>query len=160
MFGRNKQAKTDSSLKRVNHTPSIISNDLRITGSLVSQGEVQIDGRIDGDIKAEHLVIGTSGVVEGIVEASSVVVKGKIIGSLNASEVKIENNAHVLGDIFHDTLSIEAGAIIEGSLKQRFEKEVIEHVKDKPKPVNDVKVIVDDKDSGLSFVNKQPAAKS
>ncbi|WP_213608706.1 polymer-forming cytoskeletal protein [Pseudoalteromonas sp.] len=160
MFGKNKQAKTDSSLKRVSHTPSIISNDVRITGSLVSQGEVQLDGRIDGDIKAEHLVIGSSGIVEGVVEASSVVVKGKIIGSLNASEVKIENNAHVLGDIFHDTLSIEAGSIIEGSLKQRFEKEVIEHAKDKPKPVNDVKAIVDNEDSGLSFVNKQPAAKS
>ena len=113
MFGKNKQVKTDSSIKRVSHTPSIISNDVRITGSLVSQGEVQLDGRIDGDIKAEHLVIGTSGVVEGVVEASSVVVKGKIIGSLNASEVKIENNAHVLGDIFHDTLSIEAGAILK-----------------------------------------------
>ncbi|MEM7150732.1 MAG: polymer-forming cytoskeletal protein, partial [Pseudomonadota bacterium] len=82
------------------------------------------------------------------------------IGSLNASEVKIENNAHVLGDIFHDTLSIEAGAIIEGSLKQRFEKEVIEHAKDKPKPVNDVKAIVDNEDSGLSFVNKSSTAKS
>jgi cytoskeletal protein CcmA (bactofilin family) len=160
VFGKNKQAKTDSSIKRVSHTPSIISNDVRITGSLVSQGEVQLDGRIDGDIKAEHLVIGSSGVVEGVVAASSVVVKGKIIGSLNASEVKIENNAHVLGDIFHDTLSIEAGAIIEGSLKQRFEKEVIEHAKDKPKPVNDVKAIVDNEDSGLSFVNKSSTAKS
>jgi len=160
VFGKNKQAKTDSSIKRVSHTPSIISNDVRVTGSLVSQGEVQLDGRIDGDIKAEHLVIGSSGVVEGVVEASSVVVKGKIIGSLNASEVKIENNAHVLGDIFHDTLSIEAGAIIEGSLKQRFEKEVIEHAKDKPKPVNDVKAIVDNEDSGLSFVNKSSTAKS
>jgi cytoskeletal protein CcmA (bactofilin family) len=160
VFGKNKQAKTDSSIKRVSHTPSIISNDVRITGSLVSQGEVQLDGRIDGDIKAEHLVIGSSGVVEGVVEASSVVVKGKIIGSLNASEVKIEKNAHVLGDIFHDTLSIEAGAIIEGSLKQRFEKEVIEHAKDKPKPVNDVKAIVDNEDSGLSFVNKSSTAKS
>lgn len=160
MFGKNKQAKTDSSIKRVSHTPSIISNDVRVTGSLVSQGEVQLDGRIDGDIKAEHVVIGSSGVVEGVVEASSVVVKGKIIGSLNASEVKIENNAHVLGDIFHDTLSIEAGAIIEGSLKQRFEKEVIEHAKDKPKPVNDVKAIVDNEDSGLSFVNKSSTAKS
>ena len=159
MFGKNKQAKTDSSIKRVSHTPSIISNDVRVTGSLVSQGEVQLDGRIDGDIKAEHVVIGSSGVVEGVVEASSVV-KGKIIGSLNASEVKIENNAHVLGDIFHDTLSIEAGAIIEGSLKQRFEKEVIEHAKDKPKPVNDVKAIVDNEDSGLSFVNKSSTAKS
>ncbi|WP_417668962.1 bactofilin family protein [Pseudoalteromonas tetraodonis] len=160
MFGKNKQAKTDSSIKRVSHTPSIISNDVRVTGSLVSQGEVQLDGRIDGDIKAEHVVIGSSGVVEGVVEASSVVVKGKIIGSLNASEVKIENNAHVLGDIFHDTLSIEAGAIIEGSLKQRFEKEVIEHAKDKPKPVNDLKAIVDNEDSGLSFVNKSSTAKS
>jgi len=160
VFGKNKQAKTDSSIKRVSHTPSIISNDVRVTGSLVSQGEVQLDGRIDGDIKAEHLVIGSSGVVEGVVEASSVVVKGKIIGSLNASEVKIENNAHVLGDIFHDTLSIEAGAIIEGSLKQRFEKEVIEHAKDKPKPVNDLKAIVDNEDSGLSFVNKSSTAKS
>ena len=160
MFGKNKQAKTDSSIKRVSHTPSIISNDVRVTGSLVSQGEVQLDGRIDGDMKAEHLVIGSSGVVEGVVEASSVVVKGKIIGSLNASEVKIENNAHVLGDIFHDTLSIEAGAIIEGSLKQRFEKEVIEHAKDKPKPVNDLKAIVDNEDSGLSFVNKSSTAKS
>ena len=160
MFGRKKQKTVSSNLKRVNHTPSIISEDVRLTGTLVSQGEVQLDGRIDGDIKAEHLVIGSSGVVEGVVEASSVVVKGKIIGSLNASEVKIENNAHVLGDIFHDTLSIEAGAIIEGSLKQRFEKEVIEHAKDKPKPVNDVKAIVDNEDSGLSFVNKSSTAKS
>ncbi|NYR12585.1 polymer-forming cytoskeletal protein [Pseudoalteromonas sp. MIP2626] len=160
MFGKKKQVTNNASLKRVNHAPSIISEDMRLTGSIISQGEVQLDGRIDGDIKATHLVIGTTGVVEGIVEATSVIVKGKIIGSLNASEVNIKNNAHVHGDIFHDTLSIEAGAIIEGNLKQRFEKENLPLINDEPKPVSDVKPLINEDDIGLSFVNKQAPNKS
>lgn len=160
MFGKKKQVTNNASLKRVNHAPSIISEDMRLTGSIISQGEVQLDGRIDGDIKATHLVIGTTGVVEGIVEATSVIVKGKIIGSLNASEVNIKNNAHVHGDIFHDTLSIEAGAIIEGNLKQRFEKESLTLINDESKPVSDVKPLINEDDIGLSFVNKQAPNKS
>ncbi|TMP12507.1 hypothetical protein CWC11_00260 [Pseudoalteromonas sp. S3178] len=160
MFGKKKQNTNNTSLKRVNHTPSIISEDVRLTGTLTSQGEVQLDGRIDGDIKAEHLVIGSTGVVEGIVEAKSVIVKGKIIGSLNASEVKIQSSAHVHGDVFHDTLSIDAGAIIEGSLKQRFEKEEPELISNDSKPAKEVKALLDDSDSDLSFVNKQAADKT
>tara|TARA_R110000796_G_scaffold44698_3_gene108799 strand:- start:8107 stop:8589 length:483 start_codon:yes stop_codon:yes gene_type:complete len=160
VFGKKKQVTNNASLKRVNHAPSIISEDMRLTGSIISQGEVQLDGRIDGDIKATHLVIGTTGVVEGIVEATSVIVKGKIIGSLNASEVNIKNNAHVHGDIFHDTLSIEAGAIIEGNLKQRFEKENLTLINDESKPVSDVKPLINEDDIGLSFVNKQASNKS
>jgi len=160
LFGKKKQNTNNSNLKRVNHTPSIISEDVRLTGTLTSQGEVQLDGRIDGDIKAEHLVIGSTGIVEGIVEAKSVIVKGKIIGSLNASEVKIQSSAHVHGDVFHDTLSIDAGAIIEGSLKQRFEKEEPELISNDSKPAKEVKALLDDSDSDLSFVNKQAADKT
>jgi len=160
LFGKKKQNTNKSNLKRVNHTPSIISEDVRLTGTLTSQGEVQLDGRIDGDIKAEHLVIGSTGIVEGIVEAKSVIVKGKIIGSLNASEVKIQSSAHVHGDVFHDTLSIDAGAIIEGSLKQRFEKEEPELISNDSKPAKEVKALLDDSDSDLSFVNKQAADKT
>jgi cytoskeletal protein CcmA (bactofilin family) len=159
VFGKKKQTTSNTSLKRVNHTPSIISQDVRLTGTLVSQGEVQLDGRIDGDIKAEHLVIGSTGMVEGIVEAKSVIVKGKIIGSINAEEVKVQSGAHVHGDVFHDTLSIDAGAIIEGSLKQRFEKEDVELINEKLKPASEVKALLEEDDSSLSFVNKQAADK-
>ncbi|GAA59408.1 hypothetical protein P20652_1271 [Pseudoalteromonas sp. BSi20652] len=160
MFGRKKQKTGSSSLKRVNHIPSIISQDVRLTGTLISQGEVQLDGRIDGDIKVEHLIIGSSGVVEGIVEAKSVIVKGKVIGSINAGEVKVKNGAHVHGDVFHDTLSIDAGAIIEGSLKQRFEKDDAELINEKLKPTSEVKALLEKDDSSLSFVNKQAADKT
>jgi cytoskeletal protein CcmA (bactofilin family) len=160
VFGKKKQPSSQTTLKRVNHTPSIISEDVRLTGTLTSQGEVQLDGRIDGDIKAEHLVIGSTGIVEGVVDAKSVIVKGKIIGSLNASEVNIQSSAHVHGDVFHDTLSIDAGAIIEGSLKQRFEKEEPELISEDLKPAKEVKTLLDDADSDLSFVNKQAADKA
>jgi cytoskeletal protein CcmA (bactofilin family) len=74
--------------------------------------------------------------------------------------VNIQSSAHVHGDVFHDTLSIDAGAIIEGSLKQRFEKEEPELISEDLKPAKEVKTLLDDADSDLSFVNKQAADKA
>ncbi|WP_404340698.1 polymer-forming cytoskeletal protein [Pseudoalteromonas mariniglutinosa] len=158
MFGRKNQPTASSALKRTNHTPSIIAEDIRITGTLISQGEVQLDGRIDGDLRVKHLVIGHSGIVEGIIEADSVVVKGKIIGSLTASKVVIESTAEMHGDVFHDTLSIEAGAIFEGSLKQRHEEDNVALLNASEGDSIPESLINDDND--LSFVNKQASDQS
>ena len=82
-------------------------------------------------------------------------------------------NQNILIQTLMDVI-LDSGIVSEEELENRldtnlkktndilesFEKEVIEHTKDKPKPVHDVKAIVDNEDSGLSFVNKQPAAKS
>ncbi|MCP4586094.1 polymer-forming cytoskeletal protein [Pseudoalteromonas sp.] len=160
MFGRKKQpaaSSSGSSLKRTNHTPSIISEDVHLTGSLTCQGEVQLDGRVDGDLHVKHLVIGHTGVIEGVIEADSVTVKGKIFGTLIANQVVIESTAEVHGDVFHDTLSIEAGAIIEGSLKHRHEEDNVAPIK--PEEQTSSSLLPDD-DNDLSFVNKQAADKS
>lgn len=162
MFGKKKStvsSSSDSQLKRTNHTPSIISEDVRLTGSLVSQGEVQLDGRIDGDVRVNHLVIGNTGCVEGSVVAESVIVKGKIIGSLNASKVVIERSAQVHGDVYQDTLSIDAGAIIEGNLKQRHEAETVELVTNKADSKTELTSVLSEGDNDLSFFNKQAAEK-
>lgn len=95
--------------------------------------------------------------IEGVIEADSVIVKGKIIGSLIANKVTIESTAEVHGDVFHDTLSIEAGAIIEGSLKHRNEEDNVAPIK--PEEQNSSSILADD-DNDLSFVNKQAADKS
>ncbi|MBE0456165.1 polymer-forming cytoskeletal protein [Pseudoalteromonas sp. KG3] len=162
MFGKKKSTvsnSSDSQLKRTNHTPSIISEDVRLTGSLVSQGEVQLDGRIDGDVRVNHLVIGNTGCVEGSVVAESVIVKGKIIGSLNASKVVIERSAQVHGDVYQDTLSIDAGAIIEGNLKQRHEAETVELITNNTESKAELSSVLSEGDNDLSFFNKQAAEK-
>ena len=38
--------------------PSILSSDLVITGSISSEGEVQLDGEVRGDVRAGTLTIG------------------------------------------------------------------------------------------------------
>lgn len=162
MFSKTKQTKQptankSSSLKKTNHTPSIISEDVRLVGSIMSQGEVQLDGRIEGDIKVDSLVIGTTGVIEGIVEANTLIIKGKIVGSLNAGKVSIHSSAHVHGDVFHDSLSIESGAVIEGNLKQRFESDQVGLISNDLKPASEVKALLKDDPSDLSFTNKKAA---
>jgi len=104
---------TDKHMTR-NSTPSILSSDLVITGSLKTQGEVQLDGRIEGDIRAKSLTIGEKAVIKGEIHAETITVRGKVIGKLRARQIQLSATAHVEGDIVHSTLSMENGAFFEG----------------------------------------------
>ena len=64
--------------------PSIISADMGIKGSVTSDGEMQIDGKIDGDVTAVSITIGQTGTIQGEVRAQTVIVRGRIIGSIRA----------------------------------------------------------------------------
>ena len=123
MFSKNKDTQNSRpALSKNTATPSLIAADVRLTGTLSSQGEVQLDGRIDGDIKADTLIIGSQGQVEGSVEATDVTIKGRVSGSISASKVAIESSAQVQGDVFRH-LSIAAGATMEGQIKQLNKKD-------------------------------------
>lgn len=99
--------------------PSIISEGLQVTGNLACDGDVQIDGRVEGDIEARSLTIGENGVVEGSITADEVHVSGTLNGEINARTVVIARSAHVRGDVAHDVLSIESGAQFEGKSARR-----------------------------------------
>jgi cytoskeletal protein CcmA (bactofilin family) len=99
--------------------PSIISEGLHVTGNLSCDGDVQIDGRVDGDIEARSLTIGENGTVDGSITADEVHVSGTLNGEINARTVVIARSAHVRGDVAHDVLSIESGAQFEGKSARR-----------------------------------------
>lgn len=96
---------------------SIICDDVKIQGSIVSEGALQIDGDIDGDVTAADITIGGSGRIVGEVKAELVKVKGKIKGSIRARKVELETGAHVEGDIVHTSLAIQSNAVFEGQVK-------------------------------------------
>lgn len=98
--------------------PSIISSDLRIEGNLFSEGDVQIDGEVVGDINSRTLTLGEKSVVRGSVSAETVRLCGKVNGEVKASTVVMTKTARVSGDILHDSLAIEAGAYIDGHCKR------------------------------------------
>ncbi|MBT3552731.1 MAG: polymer-forming cytoskeletal protein [Rhodospirillaceae bacterium] len=98
--------------------PSLLSTDLKITGDLVSQGELQVDGQIDGDIHTDVLIVGETAQINGEITADSVRVHGYVTGQIKARSVSLAKSAHVLGDILHENLSIEQGAFLEGHCRR------------------------------------------
>lgn len=97
--------------------PTIISPDLHVTGNLATEGDMQIDGIIEGDVRSGTLSVGESAVVNGEIYAESIVVRGKVTGRIRARSVTLTATARVIGDIWHEVLSIDAGAFLEGHCK-------------------------------------------
>ncbi len=98
--------------------PSIIGEDLTITGNVVSKGEIQIDGEIQGDVECGSLLLGDKSQVVGSVVAEDVVVRGRIVGSIRGLRVTLQAQSHVEGDIYHQSLAIEQGAYFEGKSRR------------------------------------------
>ncbi len=102
--------------------PSIISTNLRIIGNLISEGDVQVDGVIEGDVRSRTLTVSEGATVNGQILAETVRIRGNTLGRITANNVELGPTAKVVGDIVHTVISIESGAYLEGQCKH-IEKE-------------------------------------
>ncbi len=107
-----------ASVQRVQSVPSIIAANLQVEGTLRSSGDIQIDGRVIGDVVSNAVTIGAEAHVQGQVTCETARIDGYLSGEVRAKSVVISKTAHITGDVVHETISIEAGAHIEGSMKR------------------------------------------
>lgn len=98
---------------------SILSADLHIKGDLRTTGDIQIEGQVDGDIRAHLLTVGEGATVRGELVADDVVINGRIVGRVRGLKVRLTSTARVEGDIIHKTIAIESGAHFEGSVQRQ-----------------------------------------
>ena len=98
---------------------SVLSSDLHVTGNLRTTGDIQVEGTIEGDIRAHLLTVGEGATVKGEVIADDVVVSGRIVGRVRGLKVRLTSTARVEGDIIHKTIAIESGAHFEGSVQRQ-----------------------------------------
>lgn len=100
---------------------SVIASDLTIAGQqvlLISQGRLQVDGEVRGDINGREVVIGQSGAVSGTVTAQSIDVRGKVSGALRGASITLQSTARVEGDITKMLLVIQEGAHFDGNVRR------------------------------------------
>lgn len=126
VFKRKEAAKASSETVGRKEPPSIISADLRIVGDIDGDGELHVDGRVDGNIRCETLTVGETGQVEGKIFVNTLRLLGAITGTVRAQTVSMMKTARMIGDVAHEKIEIEAGAMVDGVYKhlkpEDFEK--------------------------------------
>ena len=98
---------------------SVLSQDLHVTGNIKTTGDIQVEGTVEGDIRAHLLTIGETATIKGEVIADDIVINGRIIGRVRGLKVRLTATARVEGDIIHKTIAIESGAHFEGSVQRQ-----------------------------------------
>jgi cytoskeletal protein CcmA (bactofilin family) len=108
-----------SSAPKVKVAASLLSSDLTITGNLKTTGDIQVEGTVEGDIRAHLLTVGESANIRGEVVADDIVINGRVQGTVRGLKVRLTSSARVEGDIIHKTIAIESGAQFEGTVQRQ-----------------------------------------
>ncbi|MBU2938081.1 polymer-forming cytoskeletal protein [Lacinutrix sp. C3R15] len=104
---------------------NIIAKGTKIIGDLLSEGDLRIDGTVDGNIQTPgKVVVGKSGVIQGKLSASDAYFQGKFSGNLNLSgTLTLKSSAHIEGEVVLGKLEVEPGAtfnvtcVMKGAVK-------------------------------------------
>ena len=98
---------------------SMIGKSIVIKGELSADEDVVIEGQVEGNISLNQnvLTVGAHGKVKAMIAAKTVVVVGKVWGSIIAAEnVDIRDTSMVEGDIYTSRLAMAAGAYVRGRI--------------------------------------------
>ncbi|MEE8317757.1 MAG: polymer-forming cytoskeletal protein [Candidatus Omnitrophota bacterium] len=104
--------------RRDRNDSKLLDVDASMQGSLTFKDPVnlRINGSFEGKLDTKgSLTIGENATVRADITGETIVVSGKITGSIVAQkELKILSRAHIVGDITTPLLSVESGAVIQG----------------------------------------------
>jgi cytoskeletal protein CcmA (bactofilin family) len=88
----------------------------RVSGKLNFEGTVRVDGQVEGEISAQDtLIVGERAVITAQINGTTVVIRGKVTGDINARKrVEIRAPGRLFGNIVTPSLVIHDGVIFEG----------------------------------------------
>jgi cytoskeletal protein CcmA (bactofilin family) len=101
---------------------TLISKDSEVVGDLKFSGDLEVQGRVRGNIiaktdKSAAVRIVDGGCVEGEIHAPTVIINGKMIGDVHSSEhVELASKAQVDGNVHYQLIEMVKGAQVNGSL--------------------------------------------
>ncbi len=91
---------------------SIIGTDVIFKGKITNSKTIEINGRVEADIKSEKITLGKTASFEGGIQADLVVISGKYQGKLKADSVWLTDSSIITGEINYKSLQMDRGAAL------------------------------------------------
>ncbi len=97
---------------------SILASSFSLKGSISCKGELQIDGRVNGNINGEKVILGPDSSMDGTLTADEIIISGKFKGKIKGKSIRLETGALVDAEITYEILAIEDGSSVNGIVKK------------------------------------------
>src|SRR6185295_17732269 len=106
----------DQPMSNTAGSKNVLNTDVEIKGNLKFAGELTFEGKLEGEINTDGtLHLGDTAVVNGNINAGTVIVRGKINGNILAKEkIEIKSKTELFGDVRSSKLVIEEGVTFVG----------------------------------------------
>lgn len=124
-------AKSNNNNDFDNKMHNVFAFGTRIVGNINSDGDIRIDGEIEGDIVTKgRLVLGKSGVVNGTISCPNAEILGQFEGVINVEDtLAIRDTAKVTGEVSTKKLTIDVNAVFNGSCNMNTQSDKKTNVK-------------------------------
>lgn len=134
MFSDNKK---DKNMTEGSTNQNIIAQGTKIVGDLNSEGDIRIDGLVEGNVKTSGKVaVGKNGKIKGTLQGTDAIFDGSFDGKLALSGIlTLKSTAHIEGEVVVGKLAVEPGATFNVScIMKDAVKEMNNGFKSQPKP--------------------------
>ncbi|MBE7376097.1 bactofilin family protein [Pseudomonas lopnurensis] len=136
MFNKKKRV----SRVTVDQFSSLISGNVSMVGDMQFEEGLKILGTVTGDVRHQPgthslLALGAEGRIEGNVSSYDALIDGTIVGDLVVEHLlELHSNARVRGNIRYRQLSMENGAVVDGTLNRMGDEDEGAQVLELPRP--------------------------
>jgi cytoskeletal protein CcmA (bactofilin family) len=98
---------------------SIIGAGMTITGDVITDGVVKVEGCVRGSVRAtQQILLAPGGMVEGDLVTKEAIIGGEVRGTVRAEDrVEVQASSVILGDIITARIAILEGGQVNGEIK-------------------------------------------
>ena len=110
-----------------NKLPNIIGLGTKVVGDIDTNGDLRIDGVIEGNIVSKgKLVLGSAGSIKGTIKCVNAEISGSFEGKIEVSELlSLKSSAVFKGEMSVNKLSIEPGAVFNGNCSMTDKRQTV-----------------------------------
>jgi cytoskeletal protein CcmA (bactofilin family) len=96
---------------------SIIDEGMSVAGDVSFKGKARVDGKIEGNVRGEYLILGECGIIIGDLDVEVVICQGRVDGNIKAKKLHAQQAAKISGSLDVVDLTVDSGASLSGDIK-------------------------------------------